>query len=1507
MSYTSSPGAIIRMGVDGADTSVRQIEQVAGGMNRLADTVQSVTRKLAATIGIGGGLAEIVQLSDQYTKYTSQLRLATQSQREFAVASADVKRIAKDSQAELMGTGVLYARIANGTRELGISQARVAAITEVVNLSLKVSAATTAESASAQLQLSQAFASGTLRGEEFNAVNEAAPRLMKALADGMGVPIGALKQMASDGQITSKMMSDVLPQALETLREEATKVQTIGGAFQVLKNSVMEFTAVKAEANGTVSVLTTGLGLLASNLGLVAGLLTTMTAVKAANWLAGWATGAYATAVANGQLRTSTLLAAEADVAATAAASALATARVAELRAAVLAAEGNTALAITMNGLIPAQARAAALAEAHTLALAAQTSALAATAGAAGIARGALAFLGGPVGAIVTVLGLAATAWSFMGSSAKEGAEKSAAAVRETTEEILAGLERQTEKLRERNKIAKLGIPSTKTETPASARLGEVTSAIDRAGKGTGEYAGLSQDVRIEILKALGREYGALTKQIEEFNKEFDEDTNNKNKKNAGEWMTKYANNTEKMTAELDKARKDLGAAFTPELEARIRKQFEVKETGSKKEASAYATLMTAVREKIAATDQEAAGLVPLNDAQKLQVALTEQLKSGKLKMTAANKAVYESQIKELGSNLELIAARKRNAELDQIQVGYAEQQGKALETALKEAEANLELARTFGMTKKAIADETIARMEARLEQMRSIDGAEDEVRALELLIDAKKRSAAAIGDLDEKEASKKAADEILKDQTKMWDSVDQIGREAFSSIWDSGKSTLDRLRDTAKSGLAAVLYEMGKRSVINLVLSASGTGASGLAAAASSPGGGALGAAGSAGNLLMGGASLFGAGGLTGSIAAGAGWMTGATTLSGSLAAAGSLAATGTLGGIASSLGMVAGALGPIALGIGAAVALYKHFDTGNTEHSGGAASASSSGVRAVDSSYIGFHLPERNAAADQMTAGLASGIVSILDSTALAFGKTAGYTAATAFADDSSKDGAWGALLIDKLGEKVVNWKDTQTSRWAPKEFADGAAGQAQYLAALSGSVRAALDAIGLPSWATKMLDDLGNGASIEDMAKVVDQINATQQALSTLGANIKGFAGLSDGATSALIAASGGVASLASNASAYFDSFYTDVEKAASGMGKIKDALASVGVQLPANIADYRAEVEARMALGEEGAPAVAMLLKAAGAFAQLQPAVADVASTVRSAADILSEKNDLDKQYNQLTMTSTQLRELERQSIDATNLARFDQITQLQTAAEAKEALNTLFDSLKANVASSKSYISSLNMGSLSTLTPMQKYLEAKREESEALAKAKASPADSAAQAAWQAASTTFLTASQTIYASSAAFVADRAGVIANGKTLADIAGAQMSDVQQQLSLAGQQVSSLATLNTTAVGIQQAIINLGTSGGANGVVFDTQRYSAPVNVGSDVLVAEIKRLNDQVKTLLDETKGRRADAKVQGLDVEDAIGKSAEAVVDSIGKFVQGDNWVARNPQQRQPRR
>lgn len=120
------------------------------------------------------------------------------------------------------------------------------------------------------LQLSQAFASGVLRGEEFNSVNEAAPRLMKALADGINVPVGELRKMAEEGKLTSAVLSEALPKALGQLREEAKEVQTIGGAFTVLKNNIMEMVGAQSNASGTTKAFAAGINALVNKLDLLA-------------------------------------------------------------------------------------------------------------------------------------------------------------------------------------------------------------------------------------------------------------------------------------------------------------------------------------------------------------------------------------------------------------------------------------------------------------------------------------------------------------------------------------------------------------------------------------------------------------------------------------------------------------------------------------------------------------------------------------------------------------------------------------------------------------------------------------------------------------------------------------------------------------------------------------------------------------------------------------------------------------------------------------------------------------------------------------------------------------------------------------------------------------------------------------------------------------------------------------------------------------------------------------
>lgn len=508
--------------LDDLTAAGKRAEKATDSLTETTNGLSNAVRTLAA----GFSAVQLIRISDEYTKFTAQLRLASDTTADFNSSLDAVRRISTDAQSSLSETAVLFARITNGTKELGISQRQVADVTETVSLALKVSGASAAEASSAMLQLSQAFASGQLRGEEFNAVNEAAPRLMKALADGIGVPIGALREMAQEGQITSEIMARVLPQALQQLREEAKSVQTISGAFQVLKNNVLEFVGEGDRATGASKTLASAIGTLANNLDLLAAAAIGFVSVKVANTFVSIGSAAtdsikavIASSNAQNAARAAAIAMAQQNVATTASEVALTNARVAELRATVLASEGNIQLALTTNGLIPAQQRAAAAAAAHQAALQGLATAQTAMGGAASIASRALGFLGGPIGAVTTLLGLGITAWAAYGSAAQDESTKASEAVGKSTTDIIESLDKQIAKLQARARAsAALGMKGAATE--AETRLGELQDQIRRAEQREGEFAGMADSARIPVLQSLTKQYGELFGRIKQLNEE---------------------------------------------------------------------------------------------------------------------------------------------------------------------------------------------------------------------------------------------------------------------------------------------------------------------------------------------------------------------------------------------------------------------------------------------------------------------------------------------------------------------------------------------------------------------------------------------------------------------------------------------------------------------------------------------------------------------------------------------------------------------------------------------------------------------------------------------------------------------------------------------------------------------------------------------------------------------------------------------------------------------------
>lgn len=274
-----SNGALVATGA-----VVKQIQQIGPAANSANNALAAQRRQIQ---GIQGALREYTsnlrslfglyltfqgvqsfsRFIDEYTNLNGRLQVVLGSTERYAQAQRDVYQISQQTYTSLASTANLYARLTVSLEEMNSSQTEIANITRTVNQALLISGATSSEAASAVLQLSQAFASGVLRGEEFNAVNEAGPRIMTSLAKSLGVSRGALREMASEGKLTAEVLRKALVEDAANIAKEAENIPlTIGRGWQSFVNDLQTFIGKADKAYGVSKTLAEGLRSLGQNL-----------------------------------------------------------------------------------------------------------------------------------------------------------------------------------------------------------------------------------------------------------------------------------------------------------------------------------------------------------------------------------------------------------------------------------------------------------------------------------------------------------------------------------------------------------------------------------------------------------------------------------------------------------------------------------------------------------------------------------------------------------------------------------------------------------------------------------------------------------------------------------------------------------------------------------------------------------------------------------------------------------------------------------------------------------------------------------------------------------------------------------------------------------------------------------------------------------------------------------------------------------------------------------------
>ncbi len=228
-------------------------------LSDLTDGFASAGRAAAAaTAAFATG--KLVQIADEWNSVNARLKQASSSADDFAVSQRQLMEISQRTGTAFSDNANLFSRAAASMREYGYSSDEVLKITEAVSTGLKLSGANTQEASSVITQFSQALAQGVLRGEEFNAVNEAGDRVIRALAAGMGVARKDLKSMADQGQLTIDKVVPALMSQLDSLQGEfASMPQTVSGSLQKVTNSFMAWVGGVNQATGATDALSGGL------------------------------------------------------------------------------------------------------------------------------------------------------------------------------------------------------------------------------------------------------------------------------------------------------------------------------------------------------------------------------------------------------------------------------------------------------------------------------------------------------------------------------------------------------------------------------------------------------------------------------------------------------------------------------------------------------------------------------------------------------------------------------------------------------------------------------------------------------------------------------------------------------------------------------------------------------------------------------------------------------------------------------------------------------------------------------------------------------------------------------------------------------------------------------------------------------------------------------------------------------------------------------------------------
>lgn len=689
-----------------------------------------------------------------------------------------------------------------------------------------------------------------------------------------------------------------------------------------------------------------------------------------------------------------------------------------------------------------------------------------------------------------------------------------------------------------------------------------------------------------------------------------------------------------------------------------------------KAEQTAFQNLIATIKEKIKVNDAEMFNAGALTESQKLRIQLEAKLEAGSKKMTEAHQKEVKGLIAQLKEQEDFEKAAKRAITLNDARIASEDEMSRAMadmdrqvtQVKLATFEYSQSIADQIEMTEletKTIGMNAQAR-QVLIEQLRI----EQDLRKRRQAINdapfaSDEARNAALSALDA-EGAKAMALVQRKVYVAEWEKTSElIGDTLADYIMGGGKDAATYLKRLFATLVLQPIVKANVSSLLGMSSNSDGTsqGSQGLFDSFTGGTSGVLASGVSKLGSLMGSSFL---GELGSGIAAG-----------GKLGIGGTASLMGSAGGTTGA-GMAIGAAAPWIAGAAVLLKVLKGFDDSGTPHSGAgaiysAAGGLQTGAGIYNQATFGLGHPDEYSEAMQSgVSEITKGLAQTLDAFSVAFGKTAGYSVATAFADDSSKDGAWGSLKIaDEVGRVLVDWGTNRESKFAPREFSDGEAGYKEYLNEVAVDVKNAFVSMDLPAWADQILKA---ATDIDTLNTALQQIATVKTAFEGLAQSMTIFSDLSGEVQTTLLNASGSIESLVSSAGAFYQGFYTQGERATVQREKQISDLSGLGLYIDPGQGDdakemFRSTVEEAMASGQT--ELAAKLLMMSQSFAEsatywqqvLDDSAAETTRTIEKAQNdakaVSAERYSLETTYLQLVGETDELRARELNTLDASN--------------------------------------------------------------------------------------------------------------------------------------------------------------------------------------------------------------------------------------------------------------